>query len=95
MPMVKEDHCAVIQNDETKFIVANAYFPNDQKQGIAFAKQMYSKVLELQTEYPEHVIFCAGDMNICLSSNENFMSDFIRNNNKVAELSDAYRSVHA
>jgi exonuclease III len=40
---------AVIQNDETKFIVANAYFPNDHKQGIAFAEQMYTKVLELQT----------------------------------------------
>jgi hypothetical protein len=36
---------AVIQNDETKFIVANAYFPNDHKQGIAFAEQMYSTVL--------------------------------------------------
>jgi hypothetical protein len=66
---------------------------------------MYSKVLELQTEYPEHVTFCAGDMNVCLSSNdslnrigsqnENLMSDVIRNNNKVAELIDAHRSVHA
>jgi hypothetical protein len=31
---------AVIQNDETKFIFANAYFPNDHKQGIVFAKQI-------------------------------------------------------
>jgi hypothetical protein len=36
--MVKE---GVIQNDETKFIIANAYFPNDHKQGIVFAEQIY------------------------------------------------------
>jgi exonuclease III len=96
---------AVIQNDETKFIIANAYFPNDHKQGIVFAEQIYTKILEVQTEYPEHVTFFAGDMNVCLSSadsinrggsqSEVLLSDVIRNNNKVAELSDSYRSVHA
>ena len=96
---------AVIQNDETKFIIANAYFPNDHKQGIVFAEQIYTKILEVQTEYPEHVTFFAGDMNVCLSSTDSInrggsqsevlLSDVIRNNNKVAELSDSYRSVHA
>ena len=96
---------AVLGNDERKFIVVNAYFPNDHKQGVTFAEQMYTKVLEVQAEYPDHITFCAGDMNVCLSSNdslnrigsqnENLLSDVIRNNNKVAELSDAYRSVHA
>jgi exonuclease III len=96
---------AVIGNDERKFIVVNAYFPNDHRQGVAFAEQMYTKVLEVQAEYPDHITFCAGDMNVCLSSNdslnrigsqnEDLLSDVIRNNNKVAELSDAYRSVHA
>ena len=96
---------AVIQNDETKFIIANAYFPNDHKQGIVFAEQIYTKILEVQTEYPEHVTFFAGDMNVCLSSSDSInrggsqsevlLSDVIRNNNKVAELSDSYRSVHA
>jgi exonuclease III len=66
---------------------------------------MYTKVLEVQDEYPDHIRFCAGDMNVCFSSNdslnrigsqnEDLLSDVIRNNNKVAELSDAYRSVHA
>jgi ribosome-associated translation inhibitor RaiA len=66
---------------------------------------MYTKVLEVQAEYPDHITFCAGDMNVCLSSNdslnrigsqnEDLLSDVIRNNNKVAELSDVYRSVHA
>ena len=58
---------------------------------------MYIKVLEVQAEYQDHIIFCAGDMNVCFSSNdslnrigsqnENLLSDVIRNNNKVAELS--------
>jgi exonuclease III len=61
---------AVIQNDETKFIIANAYLPNDHKQGIVFAEQIYTKILEVQTEYPEHVTFFAGDMNVCLSSTD-------------------------
>jgi hypothetical protein len=56
---------AVIQNDETKIIVANAYFPNDHKQGVTFAEKMYTKVLEVQSEYPDHVTFFAGDMNRC------------------------------
>ena len=29
---------AVIGNDERKFIVVNAYFPNDHRQGLAFAE---------------------------------------------------------
>jgi exonuclease III len=57
----------VIGNDDRKFIVVNAYFPNDHKQGVTFAKQMYTKVLEVQAEYPDHITFCAGDMNVCLS----------------------------
>jgi exonuclease III len=94
----------VIQNDETKFIVANAYFPNDHKQGVTFAEKMYTKVHEVQAEYPEHVTFFAGDMNVCLSTKDSInrtglqskilLSDIIRNNNKVAELSDVYRSNH-
>jgi exonuclease III len=82
---------AVIGNDERKFIVVNAYFPNDHRQGVAFAEQMYTKVLEVQAEYPDHITFCAGDMNVCLSSNdslnrigsqnEDLLSDVIRNNN--------------
>jgi hypothetical protein len=94
---------AVIGNDERKFILVNAYFPNDHKQGVQFAKHMYTKVLEVQSEYPDHITFCAGNMNVCLSSydslnrigsqNKDLLSDVIRNNNKIAEISDACRSV--
>ena len=96
---------AAIQNDETKFILANTYFPNDHKQGITFAETMYTKILEIQADFPDFVTFYAGDMNVCLSTNdsinrcksqnENILSDVIRNNNKVSELTDAYRAIHA
>jgi exonuclease III len=56
---------ALIGNDKRKFIVVNAYFPNDHKQGVTFAE-----VLEVQAEYPDHITFCAGDMNVCLSPND-------------------------
>ncbi len=66
---------AVLGNDERKFIVVNVYFPNDHKQGVTFAEQMYTKVLEVQAKYLEHITFCAGDMNVCLSSNDSLISE--------------------
>ena len=60
----------MIRNDERKFIVVNAYFPNDHKQGLTFAEQMYTKVLEVKAEYNNHITFCGRDMNVCLSSND-------------------------
>jgi hypothetical protein len=61
---------AVIGNDERKFIVVNAYFPNEHKQDVTFAEQMYSKVLKVQARYSDRIPFCAGDMNVCLFSND-------------------------
>jgi exonuclease III len=94
----------VLENDERKIIVANAYFPNDHRQSVTFAEQMYTAILETQANYPDHVTFFAGDMNVCLASedslnrvgsqSEALLSDVIRNNNKIAMLSDAYRYLH-
>jgi hypothetical protein len=67
---------AVIGNDERKFILVNAYFPNDHKQGVTFAEQMYTKVLEIQSDYPDHITFCAGDMNVCLGVGGEGKSDY-------------------
>jgi hypothetical protein len=39
-------------------------------QGIIFAGKMYTKVLEVQAEYPDHVTFFAGDMNVCLTTKD-------------------------
>jgi len=95
----------VLEDDERKIIVANAYFPNDHRLSVNFAEQMYTKILETQASYPEHVTFVAGDMNCCLSpedslnrigsQSEVLLSDVIRNNNKIASLSDAYRCLHS
>jgi exonuclease III len=66
---------AVLGNDEM-IIVVNAYFPNDHKQGVTFAEQMYTKVLEVQSEYPDHITFCARDMNVCLGVGGEGKSDY-------------------
>ncbi len=95
---------AVIKNNNTTIIAANAYFPNDHKEGIKFAETFYLKILEAQSKYPESLTICAGDFNTCISNedsmgrnktrNEELLSDVITNNNKVTELFDAYRSMH-
>jgi len=92
---------AVVESDDNKIILVNAYFPNDHRQGVAFAENIYTKILEMQNKYPEYVTFFAGDMNICMSSNdslnrigsrnEDLVSDVIKNSNEIAELTDAYR----
>jgi hypothetical protein len=66
---------------------------------------MYTRILKELAEHPDHITFCGRNMNVCLSSNdslnrigsqsEDLLSDVIRNNTKVAEFSDAYRSVYA
>jgi len=95
----------VIHSEEKKFILANAYFPNDHKQGITFAENIYTRILEAQANYPEYVTLYAGDWNVCLapedsinrsgSQSELVLSNIIKHNNEIAELSDAYRFVHA
>jgi hypothetical protein len=92
---------AVVESDESKFIIVNAYFPNDHKQSLVFAELTYTKILEMQTIYPEHLTFFAGDLNVCLSSkdslnrlgskSEDLVTDVIRNSNEIANLTDAYR----
>jgi hypothetical protein len=86
---------AVVESDDNKIILVNAYFPNDHRQGVAFAENIYTKILEMQNKYPEYVTFFAGDMNICMSSNdslnrigsrnEDLVSDVIKNSNEIAE----------
>jgi exonuclease III len=95
---------AVLLNGDTKFIISNAYLPNDHREGITFAEEMYLKILEYQYKYPEYVIIAGGDMNVCMnekdlinrnsSTAENSLSDSIRNNNKITNMTDAYRFIH-
>ena len=93
---------AVLQSEDSNWIVANAYYPNDHRIGIAFAEKMYLKVLEMQAKYPNHTTICAGDYNLCLTDkdllnrkrgkSEQLLAENITENNKVAKLVDTYRS---
>jgi exonuclease III len=94
----------VIENDDQKFILTNVYFPNDHKQSVRFAEEVYLKILEVQNKYPEHLTCLAGDFNLCVSkadsinrkrtSNEQLLADVIISNNKVTRLTDAYRQMN-
>jgi exonuclease III len=95
---------AVLKSDDSIIIGANAYFPNDHREGMIFAENLYLKILEAQSEYPDSLTICAGDFNTCISDEdsmgrnktnyEKLLADVITNNNKVAELFDAYRLMH-
>jgi exonuclease III len=92
---------AVIENEERKLIVVNAYYPNDHKEGIKFAEKMYLNILEMQTKYPEHLVISAGDYNVCMTENdllnrkrtktEQLLAENLVENNKIAKLKDAFR----
>jgi hypothetical protein len=92
---------AVIESEERKLIVVNAYYPNDHKEGIKFAEKMYLIILEMQAKYPEHSIVCAGDFNACMTENdllnrkrtknEQLLAENIFENNKLLKLKDAFR----
>ncbi len=94
----------VIENEDTKLIISNAYLPNDHREGIIFAEEMYLKILEFQHKYPEHVTIAGGDMNVCLENQDSMnrnntiaercLSDTIKNNNKIMNISDSYRFIH-
>ena len=95
---------AVLSYEEKNIIISNAYFPNDHKEGIKFAEEVYCKVLEAQSDFPDNLTVCAGDYNTCLttedsfgrvgSQNEKLLAEVIQNNNEITALGDAYRTIH-
>jgi exonuclease III len=60
----------VVQNQDSRFILANSYFPNDHKVGITFAERVYLKILEMQYKYPDFLTIAAGDYNVCMKIND-------------------------
>jgi len=95
---------AVLSFEEKNIIISNAYFPNDHKEGLRFAEDVYCSVLEAQSDFPDNLTVCAGDYNLCLtkedsigrvgSHNEKLLADVIQNNNEITALGDAYRNIH-
>ena len=93
-----------IKSDEKKFIIGNAYYPNDHKQSLTFSNEMYENILKFQQNYPDFDTIFGGDFNLCMTRNdglncnrtkmEETLSNLIQENNKVIEVSDAYRHVN-
>jgi exonuclease III len=93
-----------IEKGDTKLIISNSYFPNDHKEAITFAEEMFLKLLDFQHKFPEHQTISGGDFNLCLNNsdslnrnsttNEKSLADSICSNNKITNLVDAFRSLH-
>ncbi len=93
--------CIAIEKDEIKLIIANVYFPNDHREGMVFAEDMYLKILDLQHRLPEYHTILGGDFNLCMNNNdslnrnssstEKHLSVMINDNNKITSLTDCYR----
>jgi len=95
---------AAIEDEERKIIISNSYFPNDHKEGIKFAENLYLQILETQVNHPEHITICTGDYNVCMTNEdllnrnstktEQMLAENLRENNKIAKMTDAYRAIH-
>ena len=94
---------AVLEDDDSKFIIANSYFPNDRRAAIGFTEALFMSILETKQKYDEHIVISGGDFNVCLtaqdqlnrksSTQERELAKLIEENNKLIELSDSYRSI--
>jgi exonuclease III len=93
-----------LESGETKLIISNSYLPNDHREGIIFAEEMYLMILEFQHKYPEHLTIAGGDMNVCMDKQDSInrnstiaercLSDTFKNNNKITNIVDTYRAMH-
>ena len=94
-----------IEKEDLKFIISNSYFPNDHREGIAFAEETYLKILEFQHKYPDHLTIAGGDLNVCMNSLDSLnrngstaevcLSETITDNNKITNMVDSYRALNA
>jgi len=93
-----------IKTEDEKFIVINSYYPNDHRIGLEFSNDLYEKIIQFQQRYPDFDTIYAGDLNICVSKvsdslnrnrtkSEDLLSELIVENNKVVEVTDAYRAI--
>ncbi len=95
---------AVLEDEESKFIIANSYFPNDRRVSIGFAESLFLCIIKMKQIYDDHIVISGGDFNVCLSqqdqlnrkssNQERELARLITENNKLTELYDSYRSIH-
>jgi exonuclease III len=93
-----------LKSENKKSIVVNTYYPNDHRQSLTFADNLYEEILKFQQNYPEFDTIYTGDINTCLTSGdclnrnrtkvEEALSTLIQENNKVINVLDAFRAVN-
>ncbi len=95
----------IIRNDTSKLILMNSYFPNDHKEAQQLAERVYTKLLETQSNHPDHQTIWAGDFNVCLTpidclnrqrtTSERRLAETLLENNKILKIEDSYRKVNS
>ena len=91
----------IVEKDETKFLVANVYCPNDHRSSIAFIESVYCKILEYRNIYPDIYVILAGDFNSCMEEKDYLnrqktkveveLTNCIRENNRLCKMVDSFR----
>jgi hypothetical protein len=61
---------AELENESSKIIVGNVYYPNDHKEAINFSEIIYGKIMEFQYRTVEAYTCLMGNMNQCFSSED-------------------------
>ena len=94
----------VIQENDQKILLVNVYCPNDHRQSIKFAEQVYCKILEIRNEIPDCYVVLAGDFNSCMNDNdylnrnrlaaEKELTKFIKSSNTMCDLVDSFTTVN-
>ena len=94
----------VLEDESSKFIVANSYLPNDHRAAIDNVEALYTNILDVKSKYNDHIMISGGDFNVCLnvldqlnrkiSIQENELAKSITENNKLLGLKDSFREVH-
>ena len=92
---------AELENESSKIIVGNVYYPNDHKEAINFSEIIYGKIMEFQYRTVEAYTCLMGDMNQCFSSEDSVnrvgskseieLAKITRANNETCGLIDSYR----
>ncbi len=91
----------VLEDESSKFIVANSYLPNDHRAAIDNVEALYTNILDVKSKYNDHIMISGGDFNVCLnvldhlnrkiSIQENELAKSITENNKLLGLKDSFR----
>ncbi len=85
------------------FLVSNLYCPSDHKLTNKFIEETYTKILKVNSQFPDSYLIIGGDQNTCitgedfLNRNKTKVEHLLAQNiveNNVCKVTDTYRHLH-